>query len=162
MSSLQSVFDLSRDAINVCVFVMASLVAIRFRAIAINSLAMMRRGRLCDLPSIDWFLCGMWWSAIIIGINQMCGLLILRLVHDPAMRRILFDVNDHLMLGAVIAFTVALTSSRRIVGGYRAAKTLLIRLLLLMLLVYGTVMGGGLLLGSPPHLAGQPPQGVIR
>lgn len=162
MPSIQSVFDLSRDAINICVFVMAAIVAMRFRSIAFNSLAMLRRGRLHELPTIDWFLCGIWWSALVLGINQISGVLILRLVHDASARRILFDINDHLMIGAIVAFTVALTSSRRLVAGYAAAKRLLIRLVLLMVLIYCAVVVAGLILRAPPHLADQHSQGAQK
>lgn len=155
MDSIQVALDLSRDSINIAVFVIALIAAIRFRPIAISSLRMARRGELWRIPAIDWFLCGIWWMAVIVGTNQLGTVLILRCVHSPIWRRIMFDLNDHLMVGVIVALVVALTSSRRLAEGYDAARRLLLRLLLLAALVYGAAFAGGIVIDPGPHLADQ-------
>lgn len=156
MDSIRAVLDLSRDSINVTTFALACMVAFRFRSLAIGSLKMLLRGDIRYLPAIDWFLCGIWWMALVTGINQLANAIILRFVHSGQLRRILFDLNDHLMVGVMIAFIVALTSSRRLSAGHDSARRLLWWLLFGSAAIYAVCMVVGLIFAPGLHLADPP------
>lgn len=145
MDSLLAGLNLSRDAINITVFVITCVVAVSLRRIAMQAARKMIRGELHDIPAIDWFLCGIWWMALLVGLNQICGVFIIRLIETVETRRIVFALNDHLMIGVVVACIVALTSSKRISVGHDAARRLLWRLFFLVLVVYAASMTVGFL-----------------